>query len=316
MVESISAAEKRRLLREKRAAKMATGSSRLNKILGTSAEEQHATQQQPESANPSTSVEIDTPVAELRSNAGKSKKSSNRISVVRDQSDNENDDPPVSGLDEFEVSLEDDSPLQEFVSNENAELEIEQILNKMLQNSAHDGKHPHGHGQAPNPEDFFGKEMVSMFAGMSGKANDGTSLSSLPSMSGMPGMKGTEFKTEIQTAKAKVYQSGFAVFRFLYIWLLVYSNVSEALTMFRLPSILLANNSLWTQFLYTEIIFGLLHSLFNYLSIFPNNTIMSFDISSFGYANSALTAYTFARNLFNDFCYLIVILGLTSYFSN
>lgn len=314
MSEPISAAEKRRLLREKRAAKMATGGSRLNKILGTNDEEQNDTTIQPVSAKSTTSVEMDSTKAAMRPNTGKLKNSANRISISMNQNANYDDDPPVSGLDEFEVSLEDDSPLQEFVSNETAELDIEQILNKMLQSSSHDGKNLHNHGQAPHAENVFDKEMASLFAGMN--AETGAGLSSSQPFAGMPGMMGTGLKTEVEIAKSKVYQSGFAVFRLIYMWLLVYSNVSESSIPIRLPSIFLANKSLWTQFLYTEIVFGLLHSLFNYLSVFPNNTIMSFDVSSFGYANSALTAYTFARNLFNDFCYLVVILGLASYFSN
>jgi hypothetical protein len=308
MAEEISAAEKRRLLREKRAAKMATGGSRLNKILGSNENEEVSSNNQPEPAqkiNTTSSNARSTNNPQLRPISEKPKNKSNRISVMIDQ-ENEDDDPPVSGLDDLEMSLESDSPLQEFVSNEKAEFELEQFLNKMLQNSAHDDKNAHGHGEPTNPQDFFGKEMASMFAGLNGKGgNDG--------MPPIPGMGNLPIKSEIELAKSKLYQSGFAVFRFILIWILISSyNPDSTISSYITFSF---NTSLWTQFLYGEIVFGLVHLLLTSLSVFPNHTIMSFDVSSFGYANSALTAYSFARNFFNDFCCLIVIIGLSTFFS-
>lgn len=332
MSETLSAAEKRKLLREKRAAKMAAGGSRINRILGTPEAEQKGEQKNVAQAQdgltgserttqaaprPNTAASGVTGAGEssnirLRPSAGKSQTKNNRISVIL----NEDDDPPVSGLDEYEhepeVSLESDSPLDEFVSNENAEQEIEQLLNRMLQSSAQDASHPHAHGEKLRDEDLFNKDISSILAGM-GSGQGFPGFPGLPGMEGMPGLGGKSLSSPRDLTKARMLQSTYALFRFVIIWVLINMNMPySALSSY---AIFPYSYNLWLQFLCIEVIFGLLYLLLRHFSVFPSNTIMSFDISSFGYANSAFTAYSLARSFFNDVCCLVVIVGLASYLS-
>lgn len=301
MSAELSAAEKRKLLRDKRANRLANGSTRLNKILGTE-EHPEVIVTKPTIDESSDSVKEPSYSTRSQSSANGLSKRGNRISMLLDT----NEDPPTSSLDEFEVSLEsDESPLDEFVSNEKAELNIEEVLNKMLQSSAKDG-HEHGgslHSSAPSS--FSDKDMASMLS----------SMGQIPGMGNFPGFDGNAGSAPILSAKdmsrSKLLQSSFSLFRILVIFFLVQTNIPESIL--SVYAVYLHKYSLWVQFLYTEVIFGVLQLLFNYLRVFPNNTILSFDISQFGYANSFINAYTIMRNFYTDFCILIVAVGLGVY---
>lgn len=293
MPEEISAAEKRKLLREKRANRLANGSSRLNKILGTDEHPDIVVSKQTsiESADlPSTEPSFTSGAKAHGVNA--SQRKGNRISMLLDSVE----DPPTSSLDDYEVSLEsNESPFDEFVSNDRTEMNIEEMLNKMLQTSAKDG---HGHGEGfcnPDFDDISNKGMASMFS----------------SIRQMPGMGPAPIKTQAQISRSKLLQSTYSVLRIATVFSLVQMNFPE--TWLSAYAVYPHNFSLWVQFLYTEIFFGLIQLLFNYLSIFPNNTILSFDISQFGYANSIFNAYSIMRNFYNDFCCLIIAIGLSVY---
>lgn len=317
MSDSMSSAEKRRLLREKRAAKLAQGGSRLNKIIGGNdsllAKEPEEIQKPDiviENVVESTGSNNSTEESTLKSRKNKFNKS-NRISMVL----NENDaDPPTSNLDEFEnyteqdISLESGSPLQEFISDENVEVDMEQLLNRMLQNSGHDQSHPHGHGEGipPMGEDPFA--MFSKLSGMAGKSNSG-------------GLFNASTKSDIEIAKSKLYLSGYSMFRLFVVLLLVCTKSDELFTssgysFFNILTSYFDKLTLWPLFLTVELIFSAIYLLLSFSQVFPNNTILSFDISSFGHANSALTAYGVIRSFFVDLCALVLILGFSAYFTN
>ncbi|TID17185.1 hypothetical protein CANINC_004044 [Pichia inconspicua] len=294
----LSAAEKRRLLREKRANRLANGGTRLNKILGTEevpGTETKSSQLDKASETKSSSTGSQTSVNGLS-------KRGNRISMLLDN----NDDPPTSSLDEFEVSLEsDESPLDEFVSNERAEVNIEEVLNKMLKSSAKDG-HEHGEGlHSSTPNSFSDKDMASMLSSM----GQIPGLGNFPGFDNVSGSLNASNATDI--SRSKLLQSTYSFFRVLLISFLVLTNLPESFLY--VYALYPHKYSLWVQFLYTEVLFGALQLSFNYLKIFPNNTILSFDVSQFGYANSLLNAYTIIRNFYTDFCTLIVALGLGVY---
>lgn len=326
MSANLSPAELRRLQRERRAAKMAKGGSRLNKILGSSdPTEDNEKTIKPDSENTSSDKSANTtsnttaaqsgiveePQLKLRTNKINENAKKNRISTILTQEDDE--DPPVSsldGYDEPEISLEStDSPLQEFESEENIEKEMENLLNKILQGSARD---PHGHGQPiANNQNVNSSDLSSMFpSGMPNIPN----MPIFPGMSEMPGMGdmfGQSNKSELDIAKAKLFKSGFAIVRFVIVWIIVLSHVEKlAMTsLYFFPP----NTKLWTHFLCVEILLGGIYLLLSYFSIFPNHTILSFDISSFGYPNSLLTSYGLIKGFFADFCFMIIILGFLFY---
>lgn len=319
MVEELSTAELRRLQRERRAAKMAKGSSRLNKILGsTEAENDDGKDQENDkldstiikngSATVSASGKSDHEESNIKS---RSDKRGNRISVILDQNhDDDDDDPPTSGLDGIEsiapeISLESvDSPLQEFESDENIEQEMENLLNKILQNSSHDSSHPHAHGQGipGDPGSLFNGDMSSMFPGLNPGVNS----------PGFGGMSASPAKSKVDIAKSKLYQSGYAVFRFILVCVLVLTHVERS--SFVSGYVFPQNSSLWLHFLSTEVILGALYLLLSYLRFFPSHTILSFDISGFGYPNSIMTSYGLVKSFFTDFCFMVVVLGFLFYF--
>lgn len=301
---------------------MSKGGTRLNKILGT--------EEGTEINNDSGST---TPIKEAKMTAsGKSENSNdsnikirpnshqsdtkkkNRISSILSQ--NDEDDPPVSGLDGFdehEISLEsNNSPFQEFTSDENIEKDMENLLNKILQGSNHD---QHGHGQSLNTFDdsnsLFPNNMSSIFPpGMGSK--DGIPI--FPGMSGMPGMSGVgkPEKCELDIAKSKLYKSSYSIFRFIIVWIIVSIHIEKSSI---LSSYIFAPNSkLWIHFLSAEVLLGAIYLLLSYLSVFPNHTILSFDVSNFGYPNSILTSYGLVKSFFTDFCFMIVLLVFLFYF--
>lgn len=324
MPEEISAAEKRRLLREKRANRLANGGSRLNKILGTDEYPEVVDTTPKSSTSQDSPITTTTPVSTSSiqtSISNATQRKNNRVSMILDP----HNDPPTSTLDEFEVSLESEgSPLDEFASNEKIDMNIEEMLNKMLQFSGKDG---HEHGQqaleGAGIEDIFGKDMASMMAsmgnmpgmgglgGMSGLGGMG-GLGGLGGLPGMSGMGSPMMKNEVEVSRSKVFQSTFSVFRILVVFMLVQTGIPESL--FSAYELFPYHFTIWNKFLCTEVVFGLLQLVFTYFSIFPNNTIMSFDISSFGYANSILNAYGLVRNFYQDFCCLILAIGLSAYF--
>ena len=129
MSANLSPAELRKLQRERRAAKMAKGGSRLNKILGSSEppenneeamklESEHTSDDIPKNTiSNSTSAQsglTEEPQLKLRTNKINENTKKNRISTILTQDDDV--DPPVSsldGYDEPEISLEStDSSLQ------------------------------------------------------------------------------------------------------------------------------------------------------------------------------------------------------------
>ncbi|GAV26704.1 hypothetical protein PMKS-000159 [Pichia membranifaciens] len=316
MANELSPAELRKLQRERRAAKMAKGSTRLNKILG-SPEFEHDSEKVDNKENVASTIGQDDTVTAAAT--GKSdhqeqnvrsrvdKNSGNRISVILNQE--LDDDPPVSGLDgleiiEPEISLESvDSPLQEFGSDENIEQEMENLLNKILQNSAHDTSHPHAHGQgiADGTNGMFTGDMASMFPGL--KPGTGPA--------GFGGMPAQPVKSKLDVAKAKVYQSGYAVIRFIIVWVIVSHQIEHS--SFTPGYVFPQGSRLWLHFLSTEVVLGAIYLLLSYLHIFPSHTIMSFDISAFGYPNSILTSYGLVKSFFTDFCFMIVVLGFFFY---
>ncbi|ODQ45315.1 hypothetical protein PICMEDRAFT_13036 [Pichia membranifaciens NRRL Y-2026] len=317
MANEPSPAELRKLQRERRAAKMARGSTRLNKILG-SPDIKHESEIDDTKENGASSIGKDDIIT--AASTGKSdhqeqnvrsrsdKNSGDRISVILNQ--DVDDDPPVSGLDgletiEPEISLESvDSPLQEFGSDENIEQEMEKLLNKILQNSAHDTSHPHAHGQGitDNTNAMFNGDMASMFPGLK------------PGMgpTGFGAMPAQPAKSKLDIAKAKVYQSGYAVIRFIIVWVLVSNHIERS--SFTSGFVFPQGSRLWLHFLSTEAVLGAIYLLLSYLHIFPSHTIMSFDISGFGYPNSILTSYGLVKSFFTDFCFMIVVLGFYFYF--
>lgn len=327
MSADLNPAELRKLQRERRAAKMAKGGSRLNKILGSSdiAEISEKTIKPEFESNTvdipknsilsTTSAEacgnVEEPQLKLRTNKTSENTKKNRISAILIQDNDE--DPPVSSLDEYdepEISLEStDSPLQEFESEENIEKDMENLLNKILQGSARD---PHGHGQPiTNDQKVNNSDISSMFPSVMPNIPN---MPIFPGMSGMPGMGdmfGQSGKSELDIAKAKLFKSGFSIARFIIVWIIVWSHVEKlAMTsLYFFPP----NTKLWTHFLCIEILLGGIYLLLSYFSIFPNHTILSFDISSFGYPNSLLTSYGLVKGFFADFCCMIVTLGFLFY---
>lgn len=268
----LSAAEKRRLLREKRAAKLSQGGDRINKILGT------------DNVN-NTSINTTTGI-EKNETKSNNNKVNNRISTILQ--DNkieiedtiEYDDPPVSGL--GDESLESDSPLNEFISND----EIEKALNKMLLNSSNDENHI-GHNHNKPIDDPFAtmfKNMENM-KGMSGLGGG--------DMSGMN--FGNNIKSEYDILKSKFYQSTYVIIRFIIIFTMMIKNE------------FFKSISSWNKFLILEILFGIIQLICCINGIFPNNTIMSFDITSFGQINSIINGYAVARSFYHDFCLYILV---------
>lgn len=259
----LSAAEKRRILREKRANKLANGGDRINKILGSD----------------STGVEKNE--TSTTSNLTSTKKSNRISTILQPEEETEFDDPPVSGL--GDESIESDSPLNEFVSNE----EIEQALNKMLRSSAGDG---HNHNQ-PIDTDAL-SSMLNM---------NGLGMGNLGNLGGLGGMQGMGMggdmpavKSEYDILKSKFYQSTYAVIRFICILTMVLMDERDT-------------RLLWNKFLMLEVVLGGIQLLCCVYGIFPSNTIMSFDITSFGSVNSVINGYAVARSFFNDFCFYILV---------
>ena len=140
----MDAAEKRRLLREKRAAKMAKNGDRLNKILG---HEVHGN-----SPPPTTSAAAST-------------SASASGSTTRTLAGEENvfDDPPVSNLDEFE-HFKDDDALHEIPDVGRFPPYMDEMFKKMLNSSqgAFDATSTPS-GVAPTPVGRFQMEETKMF---------------------------------------------------------------------------------------------------------------------------------------------------------
>mgnify|MGYP003365258799 CR=1 FL=1 len=320
MSQPVSSEEKRRLMREKRAAKMAQGGTRLNKILGTD-----AVPGTPESTSTSTSTTTSTAAATFpeitevssvpsrRTGSGMNKnKNKNRISTFLEVDEAANDD--------HEISLESDSPLEEFVSNEAMEQEIERALNEMLQNSANDKRHGHGTAstsastnltsnsgsvQTPQlPEGF--PDLSSLMGG-----NNPMDLMNMLNAAGggnggIPnqGVNGNLDSTK--KAVQKLSQSLMGVLRFAGIFLLIW--------LYR-DSIELNRNygHIWTIFCTVEIVLAGLQVHLLSTGAFPKPTIMSFDVSAFSQIKAVMTAYSVLKSFFADFCWYVLVLVICTY---
>lgn len=312
---------------------MAQGGSRLNQIFAGSGMK-----------NPPKSVASDIPInsdttqsttganresdgsdgVKSRINKTSASKNDNRISTILSDVNDDTElfaDPPISSIDYIDnpdLSIESSSsPLQEFESDVTVEKEMEDLLNKILRNSANDNSgHGHGHGQGINSTDsstLFNTDISEMFKniqnmpGMSG-------MTGMPSMPGMNPQAQQVEKTPLELAKAKLFRSGYVIIRFIIISILVMQNIEGFGSGY--GYIFPENSKLWIHFLWIEVILGIFYLTLSYLSIFPNHTILSFDISSFGYANSILTSYGLIKSFFTDFCFLVVLLGFLFYFGS
>jgi hypothetical protein len=336
MSQPISSEEKRRLMREKRAAKMAQGGTRLNKILGTD-----AVPGTPESTSTSTSTTTSTAAAtspeitevssvpSRRTGSGMNKnKNKNRISTFLEVDEAANDD--------HEISLESDSPLEEFVSNEAMEQEIERALNEMLQNSANDKRHGHGTAstsastnltsnsgsvQTPQlPEGF--PDLSSLMGGnnpmdlmnMLNAAGGGNNPMDLMNMlnaagggnGGIPNQGVNGDLDSTKKAVQKLSQSLMGVLRFAGIFLLIW--------LYR-DSIELNRNygHIWTIFCTVEIVLAGLQVHLLSTGAFPKPTIMSFDVSAFSQIKAVMTAYSVLKSFFADFCWYVLVLVICTY---
>lgn len=261
MSEPLTAQQKRELLRQKRAAKMEKASgSRINKILGT-----------PEAVNQETSQTT------VESTTGPD-------STATTLDDTE--DPPIQSLDDIDISLESDSPINEFVRDDEAQQKIEEILAKAFNNTQQ--RH-----EQHNDKSGLAGEMNS--SGLDSLFKKDFPIDNFPfpgtGFPPSPNSKTASNTTTIQTFLSIL----FPLLRFF----LIFYNITD--------------NNPWNGFTFIERILIAVHILLLFRKLLPNNTILSFDVSSFGSVNLLINIYAVIMGSVADFCMYLLALKMKGY---